>query len=112
MSYHLNIFIIWIRRFISEAVIEILRIPESVFYAGEDPKLSLKIGTSFWISIINIKELWTEYSNKLFFDELMTYIREMSETLDISYTIKESSKLELPDTNMEVEFESEGVTQL
>ena len=36
-----------------------------------------------------MKDLWTEYSNKLFFDELMTYIREMSETLDISYEIKE-----------------------
>ena len=45
-----------------------------------------------------MKELWTEYSNKLFFDELMTYIREMAETLDISYTIKDSTKLELPDS--------------
>jgi len=82
---------------------ETLRIPESVFYAGEDPKQSLSIGVGFWIKIINLKELWTDYSNKLFFDELMTYIREMAETLDISYIIKESNKLEMPG-DMDIEF--------
>lgn len=88
MSYHLNIFIIWIRRFVSEALMETLRIPESVFYAGEDPKQSLEIGISFWVSILNMNDLWTEYSNKLLFDELMIYIREKSDNLDISYKTK------------------------
>ena len=103
MSYHRNIFIIWIRRLISEAVIETLRIPDSVFYAGEDPKQSLEVGVRFWISIITMKEIWTAYSNKLFFDELLTYIREMSETLDISYAIKEENELELPGSKMDIE---------
>ena len=47
-----------------------------------------------------MEDLWTEHSNKLFFDELMTYIREMSETLDISYVIKESSSDGLGGLNM------------
>ena len=73
---------------VSSGLLESLKIPDNVYYAGEDYHLSLGIASKLWISLSTRSKIWTESTNKNFLNKFFEYINVLVCELDLSYSIQ------------------------
>lgn len=72
-----------------------------MYYQGEDYQLSLRTTTQLWIEILNRPKLWSEANNRLFYDEIISYVNDLLGTLDLSYKLKHDMEVENEEPNTE-----------
>mmetsp|Transcript_20540 Transcript_20540/g.17943 ORF Transcript_20540/g.17943 Transcript_20540/m.17943 type:complete len:146 (+) Transcript_20540:333-770(+) len=88
LSFHQNIFLFWLKKLISQGMLETLKVPENVYYAGEDYHKSLLETCEMWVSLIERPKIWSESCCKTFYDEIVSHVNELINNLDLSYKMK------------------------
>jgi len=85
-------------------MLETLKIPDNVYYAGEDYHLSLKSTCDLWIALLDRPKIWSETYCKIFFDEILQHINDLMNNLDISYSIKNTEEESTQETKAELSY--------
>jgi hypothetical protein len=66
---------------------ETLKIPDSAIFGGESLEESLKDAIQFWREWLNKHELWSNFTCRMVYDELIFTIVEDIKDLNLSYKI-------------------------
>jgi len=69
-------------------MLETLKIPDNVYYAGEDYHYSLRFTCDLWTALLDRPKIWSETYCKIFFDEIVLHVNDLINNLDLGYTIK------------------------
>ena len=85
-------------------MLETLKIPDNVYYAGEDYHISLKATCDLWVALLDRPKIWSETYCKIFFDEILSHINDLMNTLDISYSIKNAEEETNEDKQAELSY--------
>lgn len=82
-------------------MLETLKIPENVYYAGEDYQKSLQETCDLWICLLDRPKIWSESVCKSFYDEFISHVIQLINTLDLGYRINyDAEKAEEVQTEM------------
>lgn len=80
----------FIRKTVKNGFFESIRITENMLFKESSEEQSLNISVDFWIMLLTRDKTFTEYTVTKFFDQLMSEIFELLESLDVSYVEKVS----------------------
>jgi hypothetical protein len=69
-------------------MLDTLKIPDNVYYAGEDYQKSLTETCDLWVNLLERPKIWSESCCRIFYDELISHVNELINTLDLSYKIR------------------------
>jgi len=92
LSHHQESFSQWIRKFVRKTLQETLKIPDAAIFGGESPEESLKDAIQFWREWLNKDELWSEYTCRRVYDELIHTIIEDITEVNLTYRVSEHSQ--------------------
>jgi hypothetical protein len=105
LSKHREQFLTWIRKFVRKTLQETLKIPDAAIFGGESLEESLKDAIQFWREWLNKHDLWSSFTCRIVYDELMYTIVEDIKDLNLSYRIwnerKEEDKQEDEDEDQQ-----------
>lgn len=60
LKFHDKIYVLWLKKIVSDGMVESLKMPDILHIGMEDYYESLKHTAYFWLNIFKRPELWTE----------------------------------------------------
>lgn len=94
LKIHNKIYILWLKKFVADGLIESLKMPDLLHVSLEDYYDSLKSTSTLWENIFTRPNSWTENTLQTFTDCFFGHFNELLQRSDLSYTILYEDKLE------------------